>query len=173
VLGVAVLGTAVLGVAVLGTAVLHPQTTSPSTQHSSQHAPPSHRASQTMESHRTSRCSREMKIPWCACARRRCAGRRRARDRRAGRRRARDRRAAPTNDITLNTALVPARASLLHSISNHGVASNITALKGYDCLPVLGRVLASSFMREPTACMIWHKHARTPMSEQEWASTSA
>jgi hypothetical protein len=85
------------------------------------HAPPSHSASQSMEAHRTSRCSRDMKIPWCARARDHRAGRRRARDHRAGRRRARDhragsrrsrdRRAARTNDITLDTALVHAPPS--------------------------------------------------------------
>ena len=48
-------------------------------------------------------------IPWCARARGRYAGRRRARDRRA-----RDRRAAPTNEITLNTALVHARPPTEH-----------------------------------------------------------
>jgi hypothetical protein len=57
------------------------------------HAPPSHRASQTMQSHRLSRWSRDIELPWCGRARRRCA---------------RDRSAAPANDITLNTALVHA-----------------------------------------------------------------
>ncbi len=59
VLGASVLGTAVLGVAVLGTAVLHPHTRSLSTQHSLSPLLPT-KASQSTESHRSSRWSSDM-----------------------------------------------------------------------------------------------------------------
>ncbi len=58
-LGVAVLGAAVLGIGVLGAAVLHPHTRSLSEQHSLTPLLPT-RASQTTESHRSSRWSSDM-----------------------------------------------------------------------------------------------------------------
>jgi hypothetical protein len=62
-------------------------------QHSPCSRASSHRASQIMQSHRISRWSRDIEIPWCGRARI-C--------------RARDRSAAPANKITFNTALVHA-----------------------------------------------------------------
>jgi hypothetical protein len=61
-LGVAVLGTNVLGTAVLGVAVLQPQKKKRDhSQHCTRSRASSHIASQTMESHRASRCSIHMK----------------------------------------------------------------------------------------------------------------
>ncbi len=63
----------------------------------SQHSPcsraSSHRASQIMQSHRMSRWSRQIELPWCGRARRPCNGRPSA---------------APAHKITFNTALVHA-----------------------------------------------------------------